>query len=73
LHNLAPPPFIFSIASERKTPARSFYIGSRQNYRQAQWVAGERWDTISMKRKHLRLIAETGAFGIQTVYRNAGL
>src|SRR5258708_39338717 len=53
LHNLAARPFIFSMTPERKTLARSFYIDSSQNYRQARRVAQERCDTNWIKKKHL--------------------
>src|SRR5260221_3306205 len=72
LHNLAARPFIFSMTPERKTLARSFYIDSSQNYRQARRVAMERLDTICMKKKHLPSTPETGAFVIQTGFRKAG-
>src|SRR5271157_4863368 len=64
-------PIIFCMVAER-THARSFYIGSCQNYREAQCGTGQRCSTIYMKRKHLYPLSGSGAFGTQTVTEGAG-
>jgi hypothetical protein len=58
----------------KKAAARSFYIGSSQNYRWPKPCADGCQSTMSMKIRHLRVRSETPAFGIQTVYaKEAGI
>jgi hypothetical protein len=52
-----------------KTPARSFYTGSRQNYRQAALAPSNRGVVIPLKTKYLFGGIRVWAFGTQTVYQ----
>jgi hypothetical protein len=60
-----------SFGSGKKNRARSFYISSRQNYRSAGALPGRIGYNIYEK-KALASTLGIGAFGTQTVYRNAG-